>query len=74
MYYKTCNFKGTRAVVCTDISGKELLRQVGVGTVGTSGNLWGVMVSTLAQNARDVGSIPVRGTIFQIFLTLTLVP
>ena len=40
--------------------------QVGVGTVVTSGILGGVMVSTLAQNARDVGSIPILSAIFPI--------
>ena len=44
-------------IVCTDLSGKESPRQVGVGTEVTSGSLGGVMVSTLAGNARDVGSI-----------------
>ena len=36
----------------------------------TSGSLRGVVVSTLTQNARDVGSIPVLGIIFPIFVTL----
>ena len=35
-------------VVFTDLSGKELHRQVGVGTVVTSGSLGGGMVNTLA--------------------------
>ena len=35
----------------------------------TAGNLGGVMVSTLAQNARDVGSIPALGAIFPSFIT-----
>ena len=51
-------------VGCTDPSGKELHRQVGMGIVVTSGSLHGVMVSTLTQSARDVGSIPTLGTIF----------
>ena len=50
-------------VVCTDLSSKEL----GAGRMLTSGNLGGVMVTTLAQNARDMGSIPTLGTI--IFIT-----
>ena len=37
--------------------------------VVTSGNLGGKMVSTLAQNARDRGSIPALGTIIPIFIT-----
>ena len=39
-------------VVCTDLSGKEPHRQVGVGMVGISGSLGGVMISTLAWNAK----------------------
>ena len=42
-----------RIVVCIDLSGKEPNRQM-----VTSGNLSGVMVSTLAQKARGVGLIP----------------
>ena len=61
-------------VVCTDFSGKEPHGQAGVGMVLTSGSLGGVIVSTLARNARDVGSIPALGTIFPIFITpMTLV-
>ena len=37
----------------------------------TSGSLYGVMVSTLAQNARDVDLIPTLGAIFPIFITST---
>ena len=51
-------------VVCTDLSGEELLRQGCVGRVVASGSLPGVMLSTLARNARDVGSIPTLSTIF----------
>ena len=36
-----------------------------VGIALTSGNIG----STLARNARDVGSIPALGTIFPIFIT-----
>ena len=32
----------------------------------------GVMVSTLAWDARDIGSIPALGAIFHIFITPTL--
>ena len=46
-------------VVCTDLSDKELHSYVGVG----------VMVSTLAQNVIDVGSILALGTIFPVFIT-----
>ena len=49
-----------------------LIRQVNIGWVGTWGSLGGVMVTTLAQNARDVGSIPVLGTIFQNVITPTI--
>ena len=44
-----------------------------MGTVVTSGSLGGVMVRMLAQNARDVGSIPTLGAIFPIFITDTTV-
>ena len=54
-------------VVCTDFSGKELHRQVGVDRVSTSGSLGGVMVSTLAWNARNVGLIPTLD-MFPIFI------
>ena len=46
---------------------KELHRHLGVGRIVTSGNQGGVMVSTLARNARDVGSIPALGTIISHF-------
>ena len=58
-------------VGCTDLSSKELHRQIGVGIVVTSGSLHGVMVSTLAQNAKDVGSILALGTIIPIFVSPT---
>ena len=65
------NSWGTSVVVCTDLSGKEPYKQIGMGRVVTSGSLCGVMVSTLDQNDRDVGSIPTLGTIFPIFITPT---
>ena len=37
------------------LSGKEPQRQIGVGSMGTSGSLHGVIVSILSQNTRDVG-------------------
>ena len=52
-------------VVSFEIAGNALHRQVGVGRVVTPGSLGGVMISTQAQNARDVGSIP---TIFPIVI------
>ena len=59
----------TVVVVCTGlpVSGKEPYRQVGVGKVIRSGSLGGVMVSTLARNARDMGLIASLGAIFSIF-------
>ena len=64
----------TYVVVYTDLSGKELHRQEGVGSMATSGSLGGVMVRTLAWNVRDVGSIPDLGKIFPIFITqMTLI-
>ena len=38
-----------------------------MGMVVTSGSLWGVMISTLAWNVKDVGSIPALGTMFPNF-------
>ena len=40
-----------------------------MGTVVTSGNLGGVMVSTLVRNVRDVGSIPALDTTIPISIT-----
>ena len=54
-------------VVRTDLSGKESHRQGGVGKVVTLGNLGGIMVTTLAWNARGVGSIPAPSEILPIF-------
>ena len=70
---KTYNSRGGGAsvAVCSDLPGKEPHRQVGVGSMVTSGSLGSLMVSTLAQNARGVGSIPTLGPIFHIFITAT---
>ena len=57
-----------RVVGCTDLSDKELHRQVGMGIVVTSGSLRGLMFSTLNRNARFVGSIPTLSTLFPIFI------
>ena len=46
---KTYNSSRTTAVVCTDLSGREPHRQVGMGRVVKSGRLCGVMVITLEQ-------------------------
>ena len=42
---------------------------MGVSRVVTSGNLGGVMVSTLTQNASNVGSIPALCKMFRIYIT-----
>ena len=55
-------------VDCINLSGNKLHTHVGVDTV----SLGAVMDSTLAWNARDVGSIPALSTIFLIFITPTL--
>ena len=60
-------------VVYTALSGRNPHRQVGVGSMVTSGSLGAVMVSTLAWNARDVGLIPALGTMFPIFITPTTI-
>ena len=66
----TYNSRELSVVDFIDIADKELHRQVGYhGILLTSGSLGVVMVSTLARNARDVGSIPALGTIFTIFIT-----
>ena len=53
-------------VICTDLSGKELLRQVGVDRVVASGGL-GVILNTAVRNVRDLGLIPTLGIIFSHF-------
>ena len=58
-------------VDCNDFTGKELHRQVGVGTVMTLGILGSVMVSTLPQNPRRIGSIPALGAVFSHSITPT---
>ena len=55
----------TSVVDCTHFPGKELHRHVGMDRMVTSGSLDGGMVSTVAQNARDVGSIPILCAIFK---------
>ena len=55
----------------TDFSGKDPHRKVCVGRVVISGTIGGVMISILAQNARDVGSIPLLDAIFPNFITPT---
>ena len=60
-------------IVSTDLSGIEPHRKGSMGRVVTSGSLGGLMVSTLALNARDVGSIPARGALFLIFITPTTI-
>ena len=55
-------------VVCSDLSGKELHRQAGMGRVVISGSLGGVIVKTLIWNTRYVGSIPTLGVIFLILI------
>ena len=42
-------------------------------TLVTSGSLGGVLVGTLAHNARDVGSTPALCTIFPIFIKPTII-
>ena len=64
----------TSVVVCTDLSGKKPHGQVGMGIVMTSGSLGCIMFSTLAQNARDVDSIPALGIVLPIFITPTRIP
>ena len=58
------NSRRTSEVFCTDLSGEVSHREVGMGSVLTSGSLCGVVVNTLAQNASDVGLNPALGAIF----------
>ena len=65
-----CNLADVIVVVCTHLSGKEPHRQVGVGRVVESGSLGGVMISTLAEIARDVGLISALELYFPYSLPL----
>ena len=53
-------------IVCADLSGKEPPKQVSLCRMVTSENLGGVMVSILAHNARELGSVPDLDAIFPI--------
>ena len=66
---KTYDSSGMRVVVSTDLSGKEPHRQAHMDRMVTVRSLHDVMVSTLAQKAKDVGSIPDQGTLFLTFIT-----
>ena len=54
-------------------NGKGPHRQAGVDRVMTSGNLRGVMVSTLAWNTISLGSNPALSPIVPIFITPTTI-
>ena len=60
------------AVVCTDLSGSHVEREIGAGKIVTPASLDGVMASILTRKVRDVGSIPAPGAIFPIFITPTI--
>ena len=70
-YYKAYNSMGMSSVGCTDVSGKQLHRQVDMYLGVTSGKPMWCNCSILAQYARDMGSIPALGTIFPIVNTPT---
>ena len=55
--------------MCAGISGQEPDLQVGMCSMLASGSRGGVMDSTLAQNGRAVGSVPVLGVLYPMFLT-----
>ena len=59
-------------LVGADITGKELHRRGYMCSTVTSGSLGDEMVSSLAQNARDMGSILLLGIVFPIFITRIL--
>ena len=67
---KTYICKVTSIVVCIDLSCKGPHRQIGMGGMLIPGSL-GEMIRTMAQNERDVGSIPPASTICPIVLTPT---
>ena len=71
-----CNLTVGGVEVCTDLSGKEeLQKQVVLVRIVTSGNLGGVMVSTLTRNVRGMHSILTLGIPFPIFaIPMRLVP
>ena len=73
MYVNVSINRLTNVVVCIYFSGKDPHRQVVVGRVVAKGNLGDVMVSTLAQNARGVGSIPDLGAICPVFIIPTTI-
>ena len=54
-------------LVSTDLSGKELHRQIGVVSMVTYGSLGGVMAITLTRPARNVGWSPDLTSISPIF-------
>ena len=57
----------------TDLLDKKQHRQVAMGTLVTPWKHDCQMLSTLAQNTRDVGSIPTLGAIFPIFINTTTI-
>ena len=63
----------TYEIIILDVS-KMLHRQVAMGIVLKPGSLHGEIVSTLAWNASDMGSITTLTTIFPISITPTVIP
>ena len=68
MHYSGKEIMQAIVIGYTDLSSKEPHRQVGVGRVGTSGSLGGLIVSTMVQHAKHVAWIPALGAIFPIFV------
>ena len=54
LFNRLNNSRGRNVAVCTDFSGKELHRQVGMVKVVTTRSLGGVMVSTLVMQEVQV--------------------
>ena len=52
---KTYNSRGMSVIVCTDLSGKEPLSQVGAGMMVALGSPTGVMVSTVSPECKRCG-------------------
>ena len=64
-------FQGSCVVICTDLWRQETAYTGGCGYSGDIREPIWWNGHTLAQNARDVGSIFALGIIFPIFVTLT---
>ena len=67
------NYHIDSVVVCTDLWGKRARKTGGGGYRSDVKEPMWCNGSTLAQNARDVGSSPALGTVFPIVITFTAI-